>query len=504
MWSLVGWCGAVLISFVIAPIQIRLLGESHYGLMMLLSSIIAPMILLDAGMSEATIKYVAESIGVGDYCRVEQYIRNTFAFNIGVGILGALFLGLMAGLLTTQIFNIPPESQSMARQCIYWMAAMWFINQLRQTFIGAVTAQQRYDIVSIGNLVTLALTAMAGIGVLVLGGGLLEFTQAQVISSVLAGSGWFIAARRLFPSLCFSPSINRTVFRRTFGFGFWQMFNYLGGIFSGQSQRWLLGVLLPLTAVGFYNIGLQLNMVMYTITYRIGQVVFPAVSQLQGQEQEARAASLSIQAGWMVSALSVAGYVTLVVFAPDIITLWIDPNFAFQTAGLTRILSLASTVGAMFAVHSFYLLGTGRVKWLAALSFSQGFLSLIGAIAFIPVLGLAGAGWSCVLSSLAQLTILLIMWIKIYKCWFSGRIYFAAILGPAIIGILLAVIFTYLRKIFLPVAANWFWLVGAGGICAVLSLGVIVSVDIILPGGVQRRSNLIQLINRLPWLAWIK
>jgi O-antigen/teichoic acid export membrane protein len=488
LWNLAGWCGAVILSFVIAPIQIRLLGESHYGLMALLSSIIAPMILLDFGMGEATVKYVAESIGAGDYRRVENYIRNTLAFNTFVGILGAMVIVLLADVLARQVFNIPPESQSLARQCLYWMGATWLINQMRQTFIGAVTARQRYDLVSIGNLLTQALTALAGVGVLVLGGGLLEFTQAQAIAGMLAGLGWLMTARRLFPSLRFSPTINRDAFRRTFGFGLWQMFNNIGGILAGQSQRWLLGVLLPLASVGFYNIGFQLGTIVYIIAYRIGQVVFPAVSQLQGQGQDERAAHLSIQASWMVVTLTVAVLVPMAVFAQDVLALWINPYFAAQTVAVTRILCLASAVGAMLAVPNFYLLGTGRVRWLAALSFGQGIISLAGAAVFIPLLGLAGAGWGFTLQTLAQLTMLWMIWSTIFKRWISAKVYFTGFLGPAILGLLLAAILMYLREMrLLPMATNWMWLTIAGGACALFSLLVLLSFDTLLPGGRERR-----------------
>jgi len=491
LWSLVGWGGALLLGFVISPIQIRLLGETHYGLMALLSSIIAPMILFDFGMGEATVKYVAESIGAGDYHRVEKYIRNTFAFNMGVGILGAFVIGLLANVLATRVFNIPPESQALARKCLYWLGATWLINQARQTFIGAITAQQRYDLINIGNLLSQALIVLAGVGVLALGGGLLEFTQAQAIAGALTGVGWLITARRLFPALRFVPKIDRGVFRQTFGYGLWSMLTNLGNILAGQSQRWLLGILLPLATVGFYNIGFQLNAVVWMIASRIGTILFPAVSQLQGQGQEDRAARLSLQASWMVSSLTIAGFVPLAVFAPDVLSLWINPNFAARAAGVTRILSLVLAVGAMFVVPNYYLLGTGRVKWLAAMSFAQGFISLAGAAVLIPMMGLEGAAWGYLLSMLSYLAVLVLIWIKIFRRWISGRIYFAAVFSNGIIGLALAVVLMYLREaIQLPCATNWFWLVGECGVCAVLSLLTIVSVDGLLPGGAERRALL--------------
>lgn len=491
LWSLVGWGGTLVLAFVISPILIRFLGETHYGLMALLSSIIAPMILLDFGMSEATVKYVAESIGAGNYRRMEKYIRNTLAFNTGVGILGALIIGLFANVLAARVFNIPPEIQALARKCLYWTGATWLINQTRQTFIGAVIAQQRYDLINIGNLLGQTFAALAGVGVLALGGGLLEFTQAQAIAGALVGVGWLITARRLFPTVRFIPTIDRDAFRQTFGYGFWSMLSTLGNIIAQQSQKWLLGILLPVATVGFYHIGFKLNSIVYMIGGRIGQTLFPVVSQLQGQGEEARAARLSILASWMVSSLTIASFVPLAVFAPDVLALWINPDFAVQAAGVTRILSLVLAMGAMFIVLNFYLLGVGRVKWLTAMSFAQGIITLSGSAILIPLLGLEGAGLGYALGTLSYLIVLVLIWLKIFRRWITGRTYFAAVFSPGLIGLALAVVLIYLRKaIRLPCATNWFWLAGECGVIAVFSLLAIVAVDSFLPGGAERRALL--------------
>jgi O-antigen/teichoic acid export membrane protein len=77
LWSITGWGGALIVSFIASPILIRLLGRDQYGLMALLNTIVAPMGLLDFGIGEATVKYVTESIGRKNYSAVGKHARST-------------------------------------------------------------------------------------------------------------------------------------------------------------------------------------------------------------------------------------------------------------------------------------------------------------------------------------------------------------------------------------------------------------------------------------------
>ena len=230
IWNLSGWVAAAALRFITSPILIRLLGAEQYGLMALLNTILTPLGLLDLGISEATVKYVAESLGAGDYKQVGKYVRNTFLFNIGVAIIGSSIIVLSAGLLSGVVFNIPPESQELARTCLYWVAVVWFFTQTRQTFLGVVMAQQRYDILNVGSLLTQVVTILAGLAVVASGGDLADYMRVQGVTAGMAMLGWLIVAKRLLPGVSFWPHYDSDAFHRSFGFGVWQMLNNVGGI----------------------------------------------------------------------------------------------------------------------------------------------------------------------------------------------------------------------------------------------------------------------------------
>jgi O-antigen/teichoic acid export membrane protein/SAM-dependent methyltransferase len=413
-------------------------------------------------------------------------------------------IALLAGFLVTSVFNIPTDNQALARQCLYWIGITWCVTQIRQTFIGAVTALQRYEILNAGTMFSQTVTVMAGLGVLFLGGNLLDLVRAQAMVATLMGLGWLSVAHRLLPGVSFTPRIDPVSFRRTFGFGFWQMLNNVGGILAHQSQRWLLGILLPVATVGFYSVGYTLVSMVYSAAYKVGQVLFPAVSQMQGQARDEQAARLVVQANWILTTLSIAGFIPLVVFAYDFLYLWIGPDFAANTTGVLRILAIGVAAACLFAIPNFYLLGTGRSRWLAAMSFAQGIITLVVSALLIPRLGLAGAGWGLTSGTVVHVTVLILMWKRIFRVWIPARVYLSATFGQYVVGAILAVSLTLLRSA-IAWSPNWVLLGGAWLVCAAFAGITMVIIDSALPGGAERRRLLLRLsVVMVPGLSRLK
>ncbi|MGB2866977.1 MAG: flippase [Bacteroidota bacterium] len=496
LWNLAGLAGSLAVNFISVPILVHRLGNDQFGLLGLVLSMVSPLGLLDFGMSDATVKYVAESIGRNDLPQVERYFRSTLMFNIVVGVLGSLAITVLAPWLVHNAFHIAEDHQQTAMYALGWVAAMWCFTQVRQTFISLFTAHQRYDVLNIATTSTQIVTVLSGLTALWLGGGLLDVVMAQCFAVAASTVFWMFMARRFFPYIWIAPSMDRVTFKSTMGFGVWQMLNNLGGVISQQSQRWLLGSMLPVASVGYYNIALQLSMVPYLPAGKIGQVLFPQVSYLQGQNREREAGVLMVNATWMLTILSLGLFVPLAVFAPQILTLWIGPEVSGQTSTLLRILCLGNLMGCLFQIPNYFLLGTGRAHWLAAMSFFQGLLTLLGCLVFIPRIGLQGAGWGMVLGTLVHFVILSLIWVKIMRHWLPSASYAAGVFGPYVIGVALAIIAsTLLSESVVP--TTWVWVIAVGAGVGLLSFGLLALVDRVLPGGSDRRTFLMNAFGKI-------
>jgi O-antigen/teichoic acid export membrane protein len=516
IWNTIGWGGVVFISFATLPVTVRLLGDTQYGLFALVMSVVAPLGVLDFGMSDATVKYLAESIGKGDMAQAKRYAHSSLAFSAVVGLLGAVVIVAIAPLLATRVFNIEPENQGLARTSIRWVGVLWCFMQVRQTLMGVVTALQRYDLLALGTVVTHGSTIGIGLWILAIGGQLPGMLRGQALTGGACAVGWLLLAWWLFRPIGFPFRVDAQAFRHTFSFGFWQMINTFGGILSYQSQRWLLGILLPIRTVGYYNISQQIVNMAYMASYKVGQVLFPEVSRMQGRGEEREAAHLSVNASWLLTGFSALLFVPLAVFAHDILRIYLTlaishelaAAIADQATSALRILAIGTAVGCVFAVPSFYLLGTGRSRWLAAMSILYGSATLVGCVVFIPMFGIKGAALAMTVGTAVHVMVLIVLWARVLRRWLPGRVYAASTFGPLVIGIGIAALLIFWRDA-LTWEPGWIVLGGCGIAVAALSGLAIVAVDRWLPGGADRRGLMMRvgrrlargLQERLPWVA---
>ena len=499
LWSITGWVGSFIIGFISTPIFLKALGEEKYGLMILLYTIIAPLGLLDFGIGEATIKYVAEGLGQNDHQRVEKYLQSSMLVNLIIGLVGSVLILLLRNFIIS-FFNLSESDEHLAYAALSWISLTWFILQTQQTFTGSVVALQRYDLFNIYNF--LYTLARVGVGLIILfsGGDLLNLISSQTVVLGIASLGWFLMTKILYRQTSLMPRFDRESFMKTLNFGSFQFMNRLGAVFTQQSQRFILGNLLSVKSVGFYSLAEQLNSIIYLITYHIGQVLFPAVSEMQGAKEEQKAGHITILTGWMISTIAISIFIPFFVFTKEILVFWLGYAISNEITDLSRILSIGAAIGCLFAIPSFYFLGTGRTKWLAIMSFLHGAFVILFSLILVPKMGLIGAGWAFTLGTIAHLMTLIVMWEKIFFIWISKENYYSSIFGPYIIGFFLICIFINLKNLFQDHLIAWPQLIILGVLLFILSAVLTVSIGVILPGGKERKELLIALTRKLKFL----
>ncbi len=485
-WSILGWLSLLVLSLVTSPFMVRRLGAELYGLLALLMSVVAPLGLMDLGMGEATIKYVAEGLGRRDMREVERYLRTMLTMNAAMGLLGWLVLFLLSRVLVERVFQAPEPLRGVAHECLLWLGLTWCATQVRQTFVGAVSALQQYRILNIGNFLTQAAVSGGGLVALFVSSDLRQVVACQSVITVLSSFAWWLLAARLLPELRMIPGLDRAALRHSLGFGAWQNLNNLGGILTHQSQRWLLGSMLSVASVGVYNLASQIVTLVYTLAYRGGQVLLPAVSQLQGEAKEEEAAALMLQSNWVVTSLVTPAIAVVAVFAEDLLRLWVGEDVAQAGSNGLRVLCISHAMGLVCAIPSFYLLGTGRPHWLSYVALAQGVTAIPTAWVLVPRWGVVGAAAAMACGNLAHISTVLLMGARIVRGWVSLPCYMAASLGPLVVCLGAGVVLSMLRSSLAAWRPGWSVLLPSAVVTGLVCVVLVQAGNVVLPGGSQR------------------
>jgi O-antigen/teichoic acid export membrane protein len=488
-WNTGSFMVSTLLMIAAAPLYIHYIGLNGYGLFLTLNTILSPLSLLNFGFGQATVKYVAEKCSINRVDEAGRYLQSTLLFNLVLGLAGALLIWTTAVPLA-EAFNIDRDLRAAGVTGFRLVAAGWLFNQVAVTFTAVPTALQQFRLTSFWTSVLTTGGLALGLFVLAVGGSFTQMFLARAVWGAITALIWGLIARRLLPTVSLWPKYNRAAFRRSFHFGVWQTVSTVGGMLNSQSDKFLLTRFWGLEAAGVYGVPLTAFQQVYGLVSRLAEVLFPAISELHGKGRQDEMTSVMFRGSWLVGLAMVVCQGTLFVFAGDALRIYLRGRLPEVATEVLRLYCAGAIVTAATPAVTQFLLGTGQTGWMAAMSVGSGVIALTVNLLLIPRLGVAGAAWGALMSSIVSRPVFYyLLWLKIFRRTTSFAGAFAALLGCSVPGLLATLCLAVLHDRWNP-RPGWIGLVFLTPITALLIGGAIVLTDRLLPGSAARRRDL--------------
>ncbi len=489
-WRLAGTIVRVGIGLISVPIFTRVLGMSQWGLLALFQAAISPLALLDLGLGAATIKYAAESVGRGDREGATRVVHTTLLFNLAMGAVGVVALIVSARWLATSLFEIPTSEAGRAIVGFRLTAASWILGVISATYSAVLSAHQRYDVTSKLATVGVVSTTGCGLAVAAAGGDVVSVLLAQTVAAAAMAFMWFRAAAWLLPGIATLPKWDVGAFRRSFSFGVWEAVGTAGGLLAAWSDRYILGAFFVPAMVGFYAIVQMLYTHLYGAFLEMAEVLFPAVSHREGRGDLAGAQRLALLVGWtLTTGFGIAANV-LAVVGGDFLHLWISPQAALEATTTLRLLCIGGIVGIAAVAPLYYLMGIGKTQWGAASSTAIGLTVIATGLVLVPRLGLTGVGYGLIIGVAIRWVFLAFIWRAHFRAEFRLGQFAAHVWAPPLVSVASLVLMTRLHDS-LGRAPSWLWLFAEMTLALVLVATVHLVAGELLPGGSQRRHDVV-------------
>lgn len=480
------------INFYLLRYVVAQIGLDAYGISALLFVIIAPLSLTNLGFGEATTKYVAEYVHVGDFGKAAAYLRTTFFMNLTVGLLGGVLVYFFGGDIAIWAFKskINPAFNDTIQSCMKVIAVGWVVNQCAATFMGVPVALQHFKRVAIGNMILVISTALMTYALLQKQMGLLGFTIATISGQAITLVYWFISARQLMPGVNLYPKFDKDTWKKSFHYGGWQTVSQLGGILAQQAEKYVMGVLLTTASVGIYNVAFNIEQKVYTVVHKLAEVLFPMFSALSNDSDE-RKANILIKSSWITTTAAVTLLVSVVPLSHDLILLWMkNAALADEGALVLQVLCIAGAFGSATTAGYFFLLGIGKTQKITYISLLTGIATVCVSIAVLPAYGLKGAGISALAAAVVQSIAISRVMNTSLKRVIPLPATINAIYTPIIIGVCWAIVVSYLNPFSI---SSWFDLGSAYGFMIASSFLLIYFTTRLLPYGKEHEELLIKL-----------
>lgn len=389
--NFLGQAVVIALTFVSTPYMTRKLGATQYGALSLLMAYLFAFSLLNLGINRSLVKYLAELLPKGQLGDMQNYLSTSLTLLVGIGLLIAVFVCLLADPIVRHCFKGPAELTAPTILALR-VASVAFVLQFLVQVVSAIPAAvQRFEILNLVRAGSEALRIVGTVALLSLGYGLPSLMVMVLLASFCALLAYGVAARRLVPALKVVPGFSRSHFHSLFRHSKYVMVGNVGNQVVSTADNFLIGYFLPVANLAYYGIAHAIAQRLWGFVGNMVSVVFPAASTFTGAGQQEQLKQLYLRGMKVGAAAACFPVVTLCMFSRPFLLYWLGPDYAQEGAVVLSLLTLGFLLNSFSHVPYQVLQSTYHAATAAKGTVAYAIVNLTLFVLLIPPFGIVGA-----------------------------------------------------------------------------------------------------------------
>ncbi len=375
---------------VLMPFTVRHLGQTEYGLWMLVASMTTYFQLLDLGYGNGVVRHLVAADRRGDIAEVNR-VASTF---VCVYALIALVAGGAIAVLATVVIprfpHLTPAQVRTAQAIIVILGVRVAIGFPLTVFGAATNARQGFVLNNLVAGTIVAANALCTYVVLEAGGGLLMLVAATTVINIAGYAGYAWTAYRVMPELRIRPSaFSAAHWREVTTFSFYLFVINVAGQISFNIDNVVVGAFLGPAAVAVYTIALRLSEYQRRMCDQFSGMLFPVAMAFGADDNRDALRRTLVEGNRIAMTLVFGASVCLVGFSGPLIVRWMGPAFAGSVAPF-NVLAIAGIIVVSQAASSNVLIAVGRHRSVTAIWIGEAIANLVLSIVLVRRIGLVG------------------------------------------------------------------------------------------------------------------
>ncbi len=375
------------------PIIIHGLGKPRFGILTISWMVVGYMSLLDMGLGRALTKYLAESIGLGRREQLPGLFWTAFILTLILGVFGMCALLLGSRWIIYHGLSVPaalrPETLLAFRLIALCLPALVSAAACR----GLFAALQRFDLINAVRIPVSIFSYLAPIALMQFSRNLALIVGVLVAGRVVSWAVQMVMCFQALPGLRRSPVLEWRYLGPLSSFGGWLTVTSVLGPLLGYSERFLIASLLSMTSVAYFSTPWEVIYKMQILPAAVSQVIFPAFSYSLVASPKTIAALFEQTNKCMLALLFPFALLTAV-FAPELLQLWLGPDFVNASTVVARCFAAGLLVAGVTYVPTALIQAAGRPDFNALLLLIETPLYLPLAWLTIRRFGINGAAFA--------------------------------------------------------------------------------------------------------------
>ena len=358
IWNLIGGSPVIVAVFSI-PILIHGLGGDRFGVLALAWALIGYASLFDIGLGRALTQLVAKKLGAGEEHEVPILVWTSLLLTLALGVAGAGFVAAISPWLVHHALKIPEALQSESLRAFYLLGVSVPVVISFAALRGLLEAHQRFDLVSAFRIPNGIFTFVGPLLVLPLSHSLVPVVGILVAGRFVGCLALLWLCFRLVPELrrrvvWHGPSVSPLL-----RFGGWSTVTNTLGPMMMYMDRFVVGALVSATAVTYYATPYEVVTKLFVISGAISGVMFPAFS-LTGAMARNRSRKLYRRTMRYMLGVLLPVTAILMLGAKIGLSVWLGSDFAAHSYRVAQLLLVGTFALAMASLPFVLIQGLGR------------------------------------------------------------------------------------------------------------------------------------------------
>ena len=386
----------LVIGMLLMPYVVHHLGDRIYGYWVLIGTIIGYYGILDLGITGAIQYYVAKAMGEGDRETIDETISSAlFVFSL---IAGAILVITISVAHFSPLFVEELGEVTIVRNVILITGSAFALGFPGRIFLGIISANLRFDLVSLTNTAGLLIRSSLIVLVLKMGTGILGIALVTALVDLLVNTAYFLIARRIHPDFILSKSlVSLKRFKALFSYSIYRFITKIGDQLRFYFHSIIIASFMTVSAITHYTVASRLSMYLITLMIALFGLLSPAFSNLFGRRDDERILGTFNITTKLSSATTSFCTGCLILYGRPFIKIWMGPDYLDAFVPLVIL-----AIGISFDVSQFpsvsYMYGVAKHKFLMYIALMEGGLNVLLSILFVGHYGITGVALGAMLS----------------------------------------------------------------------------------------------------------
>lgn len=362
IYGLVDYASYPLVMLLAAPVVLRRMGASEYGLWIIATAVISVGGIVASGFGDANLRRVASLRSSNNTAAMVHSLRSLLAINLTLATTVAIIIFAVAPYAAT---HLSKASSISTAECVIALRIAGVLVLGRAIESAAISTQRAFECYREPVLIGIA------VRVLTLTSAIVLAMLGAHTSSLLLATGCFLLAgcwmqlrqlRKFFGPVSLWPALYRDEVRPLLSSGVFLWMQAMGGVIFGYLDRILLGLYLGAETVTPYVLCIQFAQPVFGITASGLHFLFPHFAARFGSLSP-HELQRSLGKAFALNLLTVIAMTAgLLFFGERFLRVWAGVALANRTQGIFQFIVLGAALTALSITGIYALQAMGQFR----------------------------------------------------------------------------------------------------------------------------------------------